>query len=95
MLVRNWMTKDPITVPPDYTVEETAQILLENKISGAPVVDDMGQIVGVITQTDLFKVLVSLTGLNKKGISFAFMRRIGPGRSRRWRIRSESTVAEW
>ncbi|MBL7174579.1 MAG: CBS domain-containing protein [Desulfobacteraceae bacterium] len=77
--VSDIMTKNPITVPPDYTVEETAQILLENKISGAPVVDDKGQIVGTITQTDIFKVLVSLTGLSKRGISFAFMLEDRPG----------------
>jgi acetoin utilization protein AcuB len=67
------MTNNPITVPPDYTVEETAEILLNNKISGAPVVDQDGKIVGTITQTDIFKALVSLTGLAKRGISFAFM----------------------
>ena len=66
------MTKDPITIPPDYTMEETAEVLLENKISGVPVVDDRGQVVGVVTQTDLFKVIVSLTGLKKRGIKFAF-----------------------
>ncbi|UCF83038.1 MAG: CBS domain-containing protein [Desulfobacteraceae bacterium] len=71
--VKEIMTKNPITVPFDYTVEETAEILLTNKISGAPVVDHEGQIVGTITQSDIFKVLVSLTGLSKRGISFCFM----------------------
>jgi acetoin utilization protein AcuB len=77
--VEGIMTKNPITVPPDYTVEETAEILLRNKISGAPVVDKKGQIVGVITQADLFKVLVSLTGLGKRGIQFAFQLEDRPG----------------
>ncbi len=71
--VKEIMTKNPITVPFDYTVEETAEILLTNKISGAPVVDHEGQLMGTITQSDIFKVLVSLTGLSKRGISFAFM----------------------
>ena len=66
------MTKDPITVPSDYTVEETADVLLKNKISGVPVVDHNKKLIGVITQTDLFKVLISLTGFKKKGIQFAF-----------------------
>ena len=73
------MTKDPITIPPDYTMEETAEVLLENKISGVPVVDDRGQVVGVVTQTDLFKVIVSLTGLKKRGIKFAFQLEDKPG----------------
>jgi acetoin utilization protein AcuB len=70
--VKNIMTKDPITVPLDYTVEETAKVLLKNKISGVPVVDHNKKVVGVITQTDLFKVLISLTGFKKRGIQFAF-----------------------
>jgi len=37
------MTKNPITVTPEQTIEETAEILMKHKISGAPVVDDMGR----------------------------------------------------
>jgi acetoin utilization protein AcuB len=70
--VQNIMTKDPITVPQDYTVEETAEVLLKNKISGAPVVDQNGEVVGTITQTDLFKVIIALTGIGNRGIQFAF-----------------------
>ena len=73
------MTRNPITVPPDYTIEETAQILLEKKISGVPVVDQKGKIVGTITQTDIFKALISLTGLAKRGIQFAFQLEDRPG----------------
>jgi len=73
------MSKNPITVPPDYTVEETAEVLLENKISSTPVVDDQDQLVGIITQNDLFRVLISLTGERKKGIQFAFKVEDRPG----------------
>lgn len=77
--VKDIMTRDPITVPPDYTVEETAQVLLEAKISGAPVVDNSGQVVGTITQTDLFRVLISLTGIGNGGIQFGFQVQDRPG----------------
>ena len=70
--VRQIMRKNPITVPLDYTIEETAEILLTNKISGAPVVDSKGMIVGAITQIDLFKALISLTGISQEGIQVAF-----------------------
>lgn len=70
--IKDIMTKDPVTVPIDYTVEETAQKLLERKISGAPVVDQTGQIVGVITQIDLFKAVISLTGVGVGHVQFAF-----------------------
>ena len=77
--VKDIMTRDPIAVPPDYTVEETAQVLLETKISGAPVVDNSGQVVGTITQTDLFRVLISLTGIGNGGIQFGFQVQDRPG----------------
>jgi len=77
--IKKIMTKNPITIPFDYTTEETAQILKDNKISGAPVVDKKGRLVGVITQTDIFRVMISLTGIVKKGIQFAFVIEDQPG----------------
>jgi acetoin utilization protein AcuB len=77
--IKDIMTKNPVTVPFDYTVEETAEILLKNKISGAPVVDHDGQITGTITQTDLFNSLISLTGVGKRGLQFAFQLEDRPG----------------
>lgn len=73
------MNRDPITVRFDHTMEETAEVLLNNKISGAPVVGDKGNVVGIITQTDLFRALISLTGIGKKGIQFAFQLEDRPG----------------
>ena len=77
--VREVMTPNPVTVPFDYTVEETAQILLKNKISGVPVVDVAGNVVGTITQDDLFKVIISLTGVDQKGIQLALQIEDQPG----------------
>lgn len=73
------MSKPPITVPPDFTVEETAEILLKNKISGVPVVDHKGQVSGVITRNDLFRMLIILTGVEKRGVQFAFLIEDRPG----------------
>ncbi len=70
--VKEIMTRDPITVPPYYTLEETARVLLENKISGAPVVNDKGKVTGIITRDDMLKVLVNMTGVDKRGIQFVF-----------------------
>jgi len=77
--VKNIMTKKVITVPPDFTVEETALVFQKNKISGAPVVDSTGNLVGTITQTDLFRVLISLTGVAKGGIQFGLKIEDRPG----------------
>jgi acetoin utilization protein AcuB len=73
------MTPNPVTVPFNYTVEEAAEILLNRKISGLPVVDKEGNVVGTITQTDLFRVLISVTGFGKEGIQFAFSLEDKPG----------------
>ncbi len=70
--VHDIMTKDPISVSQDYTVEETAEVLMRKKISGCPVVNNKGDLVGVITRDDLFKVLIMLSGLGKRGIQIAF-----------------------
>jgi len=77
--IKDIMTKNPITVPSDFTVEETAKILLENKISGVPVMNAQDQVEGIITQNDLFRVMISLTGVNKRGIQFALMLEDRPG----------------
>lgn len=61
--LKDIMTKDPLTVKPDDTVEYAAVLMLENKISGLPVVNDEGQVVGIITQTDIFKLFVNITGI--------------------------------
>jgi acetoin utilization protein AcuB len=73
------MTRNPITVPCDYTIEEAAEVLMKNRISGMPVVDKEGKVVGTITQTDIFRVLLSLTGLAKRGIHFGFLLEDRPG----------------
>jgi len=66
--VKNIMVKPVISVPENYTVEEAAAMMLDQKISGVPVVDESEGLVGVITQTDIFKVLISLTGMGTKGV---------------------------
>ena len=77
--VKTVMTQNPVTIPCDYTVEEAAELLLVHKISGVPVVDQARKPIGVITKTDLFRALFSLTGIHKKGIQFAFQLIDRPG----------------
>jgi CBS domain-containing protein len=51
--VADVMSRDPITVKPQTPIKEAIKILAEQRISGLPVVDDAGKLVGVISQTDL------------------------------------------
>ena len=51
--VADVMTPDPITVTPQTSLSEAIRILVEKRISGLPVVDDDGKLMGVISDTDL------------------------------------------
>jgi acetoin utilization protein AcuB len=77
--VEDIMSRAPVTVPVDFTVEETADVLLKNGVSGVAVVDEQNRIVGVMTQTDINRVLVSVTGLWRGGIVFGFLLEDTPG----------------
>lgn len=55
LLARDLMTKNIITVKSDITIKELSDILLKNKISGVPVVDDEGKIIGIVTEADVIK----------------------------------------
>ncbi|AFM26566.1 CBS and ACT domain-containing protein [Desulfomonile tiedjei] len=73
------MSRYPITVPLNWTVEEAAEILMTNKISGCPVIDEKGEIRGLITKSDLFKALIALSGLSHRGFQFGFLLEDHPG----------------
>ncbi len=47
------MHRDPITVKPQTPIKEAIKILAEQCISGLPVVDEAGKLVGIISETDL------------------------------------------
>jgi len=51
--VADVMTREPITARPDTPLSEVIKTLAENRISGLPVVDEAGKLVGVISETDL------------------------------------------
>jgi acetoin utilization protein AcuB len=65
--VTELMTTDVITVTPDTPLEEAACIMADNKIGGLPVIED-GKLVGIITETDIFKVFLELLGAREAGL---------------------------
>jgi acetoin utilization protein AcuB len=65
--VTELMTADVISVAPDIPLEEAARIMADNKIGGLPVVED-GQLVGIITETDIFKAFLELLGAREHGL---------------------------
>ena len=52
------MTRAVVTVAPDTSILEVAQLLLEHRIGGVPVVED-GEVLGVLTESDLFRLIVA------------------------------------
>src|SRR4051812_4496483 len=55
--VKNAMNRKVISISPDATVEEAIHLLLDHSISGAPVIDDEGELCGIITQFQLLEVM--------------------------------------
>lgn len=60
------MTKKPWTVPPDMPIEKAALLMLEKRVEGLPVIDAKGALVGILTEGDIFRALVELTGVAKR-----------------------------
>jgi acetoin utilization protein AcuB len=58
LLIEEIMTRDPVTVREDATIGEAARIMLDYRISGLPVTDQYGKLVGVITESDIFRMVV-------------------------------------
>lgn len=57
MQIRDVMTTKVITVRPDTPAPDIAKLLVENRISGVPVVDEEGRVVGVVSEGDLIRRL--------------------------------------
>lgn len=77
--VKEIMTRNPVTVDMNDTVEHAAQVMLEQTISGMPVLDAHGELVGIITQSDIFRAFMHITGVRQGGVQFALRLEDKPG----------------
>jgi acetoin utilization protein AcuB len=73
------MITDVRTVSPDAWIEDAAEIMLQNEINVLPVVDGDKKVVGIITEKDLFKAFLKLTGYRKQGTRFVIKVEDKPG----------------
>ncbi len=78
LTVRKLMTKNPVTVSKDIPVEEAARIMVDQDLSCLPVVED-GRLVGIVSKSDLFKILIELFGARTKGARVSFLVDDKPG----------------
>ncbi len=59
--------KELLTVSPDDLIEQAALLMRKHRISGLPVVDNKNKLKGIITESDIFEVLLELMGIRKGG----------------------------
>lgn len=76
--VSDVMTKDVLTVDEDTPIEEAARIMADNKIGGVPVMRD-NHVVGIITETDLFKIFLEFMGARERGVRITALLDEKPG----------------
>jgi acetoin utilization protein AcuB len=72
------MTKNVVSVTPTTPIEEAARIMADNKIGGLPVTEGT-ELVGIITETDLFRLFLELTGAREFGVRATFTLEDQPG----------------
>ena len=77
--IRDVMTAPPVSISPDQTVETGALLMEEKGFGGLPVVDADNKVIGIITDYDIFKVLVDITGVRHGGLHLAFEVDDAPG----------------
>jgi acetoin utilization protein AcuB len=67
LTVAEIMTKNVFTVTHDTPLEEAAKVMADNRIGALPVLQD-GELVGIITETDIFKAFLELLGAGEPGV---------------------------
>lgn len=77
--VSDIMTHNVVTINQNVPVEDAANIMVSRKIGGLPVVDDKGVVVGVITETDIFKAFVEIMGGGEHGLRLTVQVPTGSG----------------
>ncbi len=76
--VKDIMIKQVRTVQEDTAIEEAARIMVDNKISALPVMRGK-ELVGIITETDLFRIMLEMLGARHPGVRFSVLMPYQPG----------------
>jgi acetoin utilization protein AcuB len=73
------MTTDVVTTTPDATIEGVALMMMKKKVEGLPVLDPRGNIVGIVTEGDVFRALTEVTGVGRKSTRISLTLEDKPG----------------
>lgn len=78
LTVKEVMTREVITVCDDCPLEEAARIMVDHRVGGLPVMREE-ELVGIITETDLFKVFLEMLGAREQGLRVSLSVQDKPG----------------
>jgi len=73
------MKTDVISITLDQSVVKAADTMLKHRISGLPVLDSQNKLIGIITQSDVFRVLVDFSGIRMGKITLGLQLKDSPG----------------
>jgi acetoin utilization protein AcuB len=79
MKVKDVMTDTPLTLSGKETLEKAALIMLNSRISGLPVVDDGGHLIGLLSETDVLRGFIHMTGIKDNAIQYVLDLPDAPG----------------
>ncbi|MFH1215250.1 MAG: CBS and ACT domain-containing protein [Pseudomonadota bacterium] len=72
MKVKDLMTPSPIVIGGHESLEKAAVIMLECKISGIPVIDESGYLIGLLSETDVLRGFIHSTGIKDGAMQYVF-----------------------
>ena len=78
LTVKKLMTHDVVTISKDTTVEEAARLMVDQDLSSLPVVEN-DKLIGIVSKSDLFKILLELFGARHYGVRMSFLVEDKPG----------------
>lgn len=78
LTVKKIMSKNPVTISKDTPVEEAARLMVDQDLSCLPVVED-GKLIGIVSKSDMFKILLELFGARHFGVRVSFLVDDKPG----------------
>ena len=70
MKVKDVMTSNPLTLSGEQSLEMAAVVMLDSRISGIPVVDDSGHLIGLLSETDVLRGFIGITGIKDGAVQF-------------------------
>ncbi len=79
MKVSEMMTPNPICLSDTDSLEKAAVVMMVNKISGLPIVSESGQLVGLLSETDILQAFIDSTGIQDGTVMYAFDLPDAPG----------------